>query len=303
MCGLFSGSLAAADGGWAGAPWHLPSDARAAAFAGINLFPHTSTEAYVFNPAVMAGRQAPQLSLGSGRLSLGRYLYAGHGQIALPPTAFMGVGFLAAGTEDLVARDRRGYAAGQINDQEQVVVVAFANSFTPGVSVGLNLHLVRRALISRAADLDLSATGAGLNVGLYINRPRFQLSLAVLNINTAYHWQTQSYFEKGSSYNEPFPLRGALGLALERRRWGLFTQGEYSQTETGNWRLAGFIRPLEGIEFQGGMAVLEGAWFWSGGFSLQRRYRAFRWELSLGIQTGVPGEGLRQYLTVVVSHI
>ena len=163
-----------------------------------------------YNPAVIPLAEHRNASGSFGLLSLDRSLnFIGFTQ-TLPPDAGISAGFINAGVSNIDGRDADGEQMGTLKTSEDQVFLGFGLKFRSGFSFGLTLKILYYHLYT-----DLTSLTAGLDFGvLYRVDDAFTLGVTVKDVNSKYKWDsTPLYAEQGTSLQDNFPLRVALGAA------------------------------------------------------------------------------------------
>jgi len=285
-------------GGFTGTVSRFTSDPMAAGTGGITLFHNSSTNSYAQNPASNAFINDRSFNAGMVQLSLDRFIYSVNAGAPLPPTAYLGVGIVAAGTKNIEARDSRGYQAGDMSDTEMTYLVSFSNRFSEKLAFGLSLKLLTRKFTSDDDWLDLKASGFGAGLGiLFKPRSTSTFALAVKDWNSSYKWKTQDLFERGSSYQDEFPVSLAWGWHEKLKLFSVAVEHDHYFIGADIFRGALMWNGIKNLSLKTGMSYEDEIII--PGFSA-------RYELSinqgpamhidLGITSGVKGEGLRNYI-------
>ena len=285
-------------GGYAGASLRLPGDAITAGSGGITIFGDASTFSFGSNPASLGRGQGRRISASLANLSLDRYLNTAGVILALPPTAQLGVGVQDAGTRGIEARDSRGYYAGDLQDEERFIVVAFANRVSDALDVGVTLKLLNRQFTSIDDSwLDLAAKGFGVNIGVSLEvSETSQLALSVRDINSSYNWKTGNLFSLASSYREVFPANLAWGWQQTRGNIGIKLEHNWYFIGAHVGRVAIDWQPMQTLTLRGGSAIDSDGISPGAGASYEFALGRNTMQVDLGFVLGVAGEGLRSYL-------
>ncbi len=297
---------AGAMGGFSGSFLRMTPDAISAGLGGVTLFNDASGYAYLHNPAAMLGATR-RMYAGVVRLPLDRQLYGLNLVVPLPPTAFIGAGVLGASTGNITGRDSRGYYTGDLRDDDRLLTVSFANSFAPELAAGLTLNILQHQLGDTRHTWNLNGSGFGVGAGV-LAKISGSLSVAVTiqNINTRYNWNTQKLLdEQGKTYGEDLPKFVAWGI---RQKWGNFKlmfQHDYYPIQNKNPKLTESIyhggmvyTGWRNLSLSGGAqyqdhTLLPGL---SASYVLPLEFGP-QMQIDLGIVMGIPGEGVRQYLS------
>lgn len=290
--------LASGLGGFSGISSRFTSDPLAAGTGGITLFHNSSTNSYAQNPASQAFFEERSFDAGLVQLSLDRFIYTLSSSVPLPPTAHLGVGVIVAGTRHIEARDSRGYYAGELSDTEMTYLVSFSNRFSEKLAFGLSLKVLTKHFASEEEWFDLKASGFGAGIGiLYKPLEGSTFALALKDWNSSYKWKTQDVFERGSNYQDAFPMSLAWGWQQELKFVSLAVEHDYYFIGENIFRAALIWNGIKNLSLNTGLSYEDESLF--PGFSA--RY-VLAWKqgplmhIDLGIRSGIPGEGLRNYL-------
>lgn len=291
-------AMASGLGGYTGTSSRFTSDPLAAGTGGITLFHNTSTNSYSQNPSSLAFFGKSNFDAGLVQLSLDRYIYSVNVGVPLPPTANLAFGVIAAGTRGIEARDSRGFAAGELTDTEMTYLVSFSNKFSDKLAFGLTFKLLNKQFTSEDDWLDLKGSGFGAGLGIsYKPNSASTFSLAIKDWNASYKWKTQDLFERGSSYQDVFPMSLAWGWLQEMRAFSVALEHDYYFMGENIYRAAVLWHGVDNLMVNIGLSHEDENIF--PGFSA--RYE-LSWNngppmhLDLGIRAGVSGEGIRNYL-------
>lgn len=285
-------------GGFTGTTNRFISDPLSAGTGGITLFHKTSTNSYAQNPASRAFFDKRNFDAGLVQLSLDRFIYTVNAGIPLPPTASLSIGLIAAGTRNIEARDTRGYPAGNLSDTEMTYLVSFSNRFSEKLAFGLSLKVLTKQFSSEDNWLDLKGSGFGAGVGI-VFKPRTgsSLALALKDWNSSYKWKTQDIFERGSSYQDEFPMSLSWGWLQEVKSFSLALEHDHYFIGENIYRVAMLWHGIPALQVNTGLSIEDEIIY--PGFSA--RYE-LSWKqgppmhIDLGIRAGTRGEGLRNYL-------
>ena len=295
---ISSTTIASGLGGYTGTSNRFTSDPLSAGTGGITLFHETSTNSYSQNPASQAFFGQRSFDAGLVQLSLDRFIYTVNTGIPLPPTASLSFGLIAAGTKNIEARDSRGYAAGDLSDTEMTYLVSFSNRFSDKLAFGLSLKVLTKHFKSDDDWLDLKGSGFGAGLG-FVFKPRVgsSLALAIKDWNSSYKWKTQDIFERGSSYQDAFPMSLSWGWLQDLGTFSLALEHDYYFIDENMYRVALMWHGIKALEVNAGASFEDDAIY--PGFSA--RYE-LSWKegppmhIDWGFKIGTPGEGYRNYI-------
>jgi hypothetical protein len=291
---LFASGL----GGFSGTSSRFTSDPLSAGTGGITLFRNSSTNSYSQNPASLASTNTSSFDAGLVQLSLDRFIYTLNATVPLPPTANLAIGVIAAGTNNIEARDSRGYPAGQLDDTEMTYLVSFSNRFSKKLAFGLALKVLTKRFSSDDDWLDLKGSGFGAGVGIsYTPRKGSTFALALKDWNSSYKWKTQDLFERGSSYKDEFPMSISWGWLQEMNAFSFAFEHDHYFIGAEIFRTAVTWNAWEQLYLNTGISYEDETIF----PGVSARYE-MSWNqgppmhIDLGIRAGTRGEGLRNYL-------
>ena len=295
---LIPNGFASELGGFTGTSNRFISDPLSAGTGGITLFHQTSTNSYSQNPAAQAFFNQKSFDAGMVDLSLGRYIYTVNATTKMPPTANLSMGVIAAGTRDIVARDSRGYAAGDLSDSEMTYLVSFSNRFSEKFAMGLSFKLLSRHFGSTDDIVDLKGSGFGAGLG-FIFKPLSgtTFAFALKDWNSSYKWKTQELFDRGSSYQDEFPMSISWGVLHEMKALSFALEHDYYFVEESIFRAALMWHVLDNLGLNAGISLEDEALY----PGISARYE-MSWKkgppmhIDLGFRNGINGEGLRNYL-------
>jgi len=295
---LSSNLIASGLGGFSGTSNRFISDPLSAGTGGITLFHQTSTNSYSQNPASQAFFGKRSFDAGMVQLSLDRFIYSVNAGVPLPPTASLSFGVIAAGTNNIEARDSRGYAAGELSDTEMTYLVSFSNRFSEKLAFGLSLKVLTKQFSSDDDWLDLKGSGFGAGLG-FVYKPMAGSSVAVAikDWNSSYKWKTQDVFERGSSYQDEFPISLSWGWLQEMKRFSLAVEHDHYLVGENIYRAAVIWQSARALGVNAGVSMEDDQFF----PGISARYE-LSWKqgppmhIDLGMRMGTQGEGLRNYL-------
>jgi len=291
---LFASGL----GGFTGTSSRFTSDPLAAGTGGITLFRNSSTNSYSQNPSSLAFTDKSSFDAGLVQLSLDRFIYTVNATLPLPPTANLAIGVIAAGTNNIEARDSRGFPAGQLDDTEMTYLVSFSNRFSDNLAFGLALKILTKRFGSDDDWLDLKGSGFGAGIGIsYKPFKRSTIALALKDWNSSYKWKTQDLFDRGSSYKDKFPMSLSWGWLQEINAFSFAFEHDHYFIGEEIYRSAVTWNGLEDLYLNAGISYEDETIF----PGVSARYE-MSWKqgppmhIDLGVRAGARGEGLRNYL-------
>ena len=292
---------AVAVGGFTGTFMRLTPDGLSAGLGGITLFDNASGYAFMHNPASLMEAKR-RIHAGTVNLSLDRHFYGINLTMPLPPTAHIGMGVLSAGTKNIPGRDSRGFYTGELQDEERLIGVSFANDFSPKVSVGIALQIVQRTMTGAQNTWDLKASGFGIGAGAMLKiTPATAISIAAKNLKLKYNWNTQALFTsgQGQTYTEEFPQVVALGLRHSEGALQLLVEiDDYLNQAEFQYRAGLVFSGWQNLTLRGGAQYVDSTILpgFSASYQLPLEFGPAM-QIDLGMVIGVPGEGVRQYLS------
>ncbi len=290
--------LASGLGGYSGTSSRFTSDPIAAGTGGITLFQNSSTNSYSQNPAAQAWLEDRSFDAGLVQLSLDRFIYSVNASVPMPPTAHLSVGLIAAGTNNIAARDSRGYYAGDLSDTEMTYLLSFSNKFSDKLAFGISLKLLTKQFSSDEDWLDLKGSGFGAGLGItYKPRPGSTFALAFKDWNSSYKWKTQDLFERGSNYQDVFPMSLAWGWQQEFGASALLVEHDHYFIGEDIFRVAFMWTKITHLTLNAGLSYEDETVF----PGISARYdmawkQGLPMHLDLGFRSGVANEDLRSYL-------
>lgn len=217
-------------GGYAGSFLRMGTTARSMAVGGGLTGTIDNGFAAYHNPATLAFLEKRRISVFHHFLPLDRYLVSASFATSLPPSGGLGIGLVNAGVDDIDGRDQAGFHTETLSTSEYAVYFCFANKLFEGVSFGVNVKLLQQII---PLDGKQTSKGIGVDIGVMIRRfENLDLGVVIQDMNAAYTWNTGEVFEeKGSSYQDPFPIQLRAGFAYHS---GLFNViGDYTYFSVG----------------------------------------------------------------------
>jgi len=288
-------------GGFTGTFMRLTPDGMSAGLGGVTLFENASGYAFMHNPASLLETDR-RIHAGAVKLSLDRYFYGINVTMPLPPTAHIGIGILSAGTDNIPGRDSRGYYTGDLQDEERLIGVSFANDFSSRASVGIALQIVQRVFTGEQNSWDLTASGFGAGVGMMLKlTPATTLSASVQNVALKYNWNTQNLFTsgQGQSYTDEFPNLVAVGIRQNLGNLQIMLEvDDYLNQSEIQYRGGLVYSGWGNLILRGGGQLMDDVILpgMSASYLLPFEFGP-QIQIDLGFVVGIPGEGVRQYLS------
>ena len=295
---LFQSTFASGLGGYTGTASRFTSDPLSAGTGGITLFSNSSTLSALQNPASRAFEEQRAFDAGMVQLSLDRFIYTVSASAPMPPTAHLSVGLVSAGTNNITARDSRGYPAGELYDTEMAYLLSFSNRFSDKLAFGLSFKLLTRTFTSEEDWLDEKGSGFGAGLGLVLKpRPGSTFALALKDWNSSYKWKTQDQSGLGRDYHDEFPMSLAWGWLQEMGSTSLAIEHDYYLIDEHIFRAAIIWDGVKNLNIHAGFSY-EDEFLIPG---VSARYELFKtrgtpMHIDLGFRSGVVGESLRSYL-------
>ena len=283
-------SDAQTNAGYAGSYLRIGLGARSIGLA--NTAPTGSADAYGFfyNPASLPRIQQKHVGLTYGFLPLDRmYNYVGFA-MPLPPTAGIGVGWLATGVNDIQGRNSSGQKTTMYSARQNNFFLSFANQFSEYVRGGVTLKLMQN-------DLDeIKTSTVGFDIGLVVEPiPFVELGLAAQNFNAKMSWDTEDVYSQGNTVVDKFPVIYRIG-GLFHATATVDLIAEYERSDQGAvvYRFASRWEPMELASLRIGIA--DGHLAFGGGLE---------YDLFSGVDTGLDyafvagrvGEGSAHYFS------
>lgn len=250
LIGLPLTLFAQTNAGYAGSFLRMGLGARAIGLA--NTAPTGSDDAYGFfyNPASLPSIQQKQFGISYGFLPLDRiYNYAGFA-MPLPPTAGIGIGWLATGVNDIQGRNSSGQKTKMYSARQNSFMLSFANAFSQYVRAGVLLKLVRN-------DLDeIQSSTVGFDLGVVIEPiPFVEIGLTAQNLNAKMSWDASDVYSQGNTVVNKFPVIYRIG-GLFHATATVDLLAEYQRSDKGAvvYRYAASWNPLELASLRIGLA-------------------------------------------------
>ena len=224
---IFSPSIFAIDGYYAGSFLRMGVGARANAMGGAFTGIAEGTEAAFYNPAGIPMLQSRQLSLSYRFLSLDRtFNYIGFATGIRPKVdeetgeraikGGLAVSWIQASVDNIDGRDFAGNHYQDFSNSENAFAFTFGIMPTDFLAVGFTAQVFYNRFPDMGDDdATISDTGLGVDIGVLVKPlPYLSVGLAVKNINARYNWKTDKLWEKDIEKIDRFPRIIRIGLAL-----------------------------------------------------------------------------------------
>ena len=163
-----------------------------------------------YNPALAPWTMQRQAAVTYGVLSLDRTLNFVNFTTPLRPSAGISIGIINAGVSNIDGRDADGRQTGPMKTSENEVFLGFANKFSGGITVGLNIKLLWYQLYT-----DVASTTVGIDAGILMPPAKnLTVSFTVRDIGSKYKWDTSTlYGQQGKTSEDKFPMLYTVGSA------------------------------------------------------------------------------------------
>jgi hypothetical protein len=220
-----------------------------------------------YNPAVTAFQEDNSVLTGYSFLSIDRNLnflsftrrfdfYSKKDSLIENPkprnSAGLSIGVINAGVTNIDGRDNNGLPMGELSTSENQFFLALANKFSDRFSVGLTAKFYYYKLFE-----EINTTSLGFDFGaIYRVNDEFTVSLAVIDINSKYKWDTSPVYERdGVITEDKFPNLRKLGVSYLNKEIGLLATFEFenSSAETNILRAGVEYNIYEGLYLRGGI--------------------------------------------------
>jgi hypothetical protein len=187
-------------GGYAGSYLRMPVSARSAALGNaVGAIPGTA-ESFIENPALPAHLEYSHFGSSFQFLSLNRSLHMIHVAFPVPPSAGLALAWIHAGVANIEERDFSNRITGELQSSQDALYLGFANRIWKSLSLGINTKIFIDQLP------DVSATGFGLDLGLYFTLPgELSLGFSIKDISSKINWNTRDLYEFGSQRTDSYP--------------------------------------------------------------------------------------------------
>jgi hypothetical protein len=142
-------------------------------------------------------------------------------------TAGLSIGVINAGVRNIDGRDNNGLPTGELSTSENQFFIGLANKFSEKLSIGLGAKFYYYSLYE-----EINTTGFGFDIGaLYRVNENFNVSLAVMDINSKYKWDTSPIYQTdGVSSEDKFPNLRKIGVSYRNKDLGLLSAIEFENS-------------------------------------------------------------------------
>jgi len=290
LCQAPSILTAQTNAGYAGSYLRLGLGARAIGAANTVPVGNADAYGYVYNPAALPKVERKNLGLTYGFLPLDRvYNYAGF-TMPLPPTAGIGIGWLATGVNDIQGRNSSGEKTNMYTTRQNTFLLGFANKFSKYVRAGILLKLMQNNLD------EIKSNTVGLDLGVVIEPiPFIEIGLSAQNFNGKFSWDAKDVYSQGNTVVNEVPTLYRIGGRFHATaKIDLMTEYERSDKGAVVYRFATEWHPLDMASLRAG--VSDGHFSFGGGL----RYDLFQsvdTALDYAFVTGQVGEGSAHYFS------
>lgn len=226
------------DAGWAGAALGVGTDARALGMGGAYVSLAHGASAVYWNPAAISHHRVREVTFSYSHLPWDRRLVHASAVMPVEPAAGVGLAWVHAGVADIEGRDYNGQPTGQLTSAENAFYMAFSAKFSPYLSAGLGMKYLYYKLA------DVSASGFGFDAGLFsCPIPDLSLGLTVQNLNAKYTWDTEGFWDRGTTTYDEFPVNMRFGASYRLLQQRLILAGDLEKNEKQG------LKPHLGAEF------------------------------------------------------
>ncbi|MEE9442436.1 MAG: PorV/PorQ family protein [candidate division Zixibacteria bacterium] len=225
---LASTVLAEGDGGQPAVFKTMALGGRASAMGGAFTAIAEGGVAPLYNPAGIAQSRKHIISFSYRAMQLDRRLGYANFQMPAKEMASFSVIWVHAGTSPLQERDNQGNILTGLETtySENLIGATFAKLFGESLSLGGKAYYIQNTISN------INAYTVGIDFGglfkLDMRKttlknviPLLRMGMVVENLGATYKWTTTSYWqtrgsERGSTYEEKFPINYRTGIALEK---------------------------------------------------------------------------------------
>jgi hypothetical protein len=220
-----------------------------------------------YNPAVTVFQEGNSVLTGYSFLGLDRSLnflsftrkfdfYSKKDSLVENPkprnSAGLSIGLINAGVSNIDGRDNNGLPTGELSTSENQFFLALANRFSEKFSIGVTAKLYYYKLFE-----EITTTSFGIDLGaIYRVNKEFTVSLAIIDINSKYKWDTSPVYEEDGTISEDkFPTLRKLGVSYFNQAIGLLASLEFenSSSETNILRAGVEYNIYNGFYLRGGI--------------------------------------------------
>jgi hypothetical protein len=167
-------------------------------------------------------------------------------------SAGLSIGLINAGVSKIDGRDNNGLQTGDLSTSENQFFLALANRFSEKFSIGVTAKLYYYKLYE-----EITTTSFGIDIGaLYRVNKEFTVSLAIIDINSKYKWDTSPVYEQeGTITEDKFPTLRKVGVSYFNQDIGLLASLEFenSSSETNILRAGVEYNIHNGFYLRGGI--------------------------------------------------
>ena len=167
-------------------------------------------------------------------------------------SAGVSLGVINAGVDNIDGRDNNGLPTGELSTSENQFYIALANRFSEKLSIGITAKFYYYKLYK-----DINTSSLGFDIGaIYRVNNEFTVSLAVVDINSKYKWDTSPVYDQNGVISEDkFPNLRKVGVSYFNKNIGLLAALEFenSSAETNILRAGVEYNIYEGLFLRGGI--------------------------------------------------
>lgn len=203
-----------------------------------------------YNPALSVLQEGNSLQTSYSFLSLDRTLnfvnFTRRFEFGKPKTiggkarsiAGVSLGLINASVSKIDTRDSQGTKTGESSTSENQFFIGVANKFSDKFAIGVAFKFYYFKLFE-----EVSSSGFGFDIGaLYFLNENITLSLMLVDINSAYNWDTGNiYGTSGNTTKNTFPLLRKIGASYNFKDAGLIAAMEFESSNAGTNYIRGGV--------------------------------------------------------------
>ena len=144
-------------------------------------------------------------------------------------SAGFSAGLINAGVSNIDGRDNNGLPTGERSTSENQFFLSLANRFSQKFSIGVTAKLDYYKLFE-----EITTTNIGFDIGvIYRVNEEFTVSLAIIDINSKYKWDTSPVYEQDGVISEDkFPNLRKIGVSYFNQVIGLLASVEFENSSS-----------------------------------------------------------------------
>lgn len=167
-------------------------------------------------------------------------------------SAGISAGIINSGVSKIDGRDNNGLKTSELSTSENQFFLAFANRFSPKLSIGVAVKFYYYKLYE-----DITSNAFGIDLGaLYKINDNLNVSFVITDLNSKYSWDSSPvYGLNGMTTKDEFPLIKKLGISYHNPELKLLTALEFenSNAETNIIRAGAEYNIFENLFIRGGV--------------------------------------------------